>query len=392
MSPRHPAFVLAWSVWGLWVVLAVVTLVTAWDLPLQSETFFVVALVGYTTVGAMVASRQPCNAVGWLLLVIPVGLTLQTLGEVYVFTRSNPGYETVALVAASLINIWLLLTVSLLPLLFPDGRLLSPRWRPVLWLDVAVLVGTMAVTLLSPGELEVGAAITNPIHVGGPVLPVVEAIEAASGFLLVPVVLLNAASLVFRFRGAQGRERLQVKWFAFAGLTAASGLLLAALGEVLPSSYGDTVGGIGWVTFVSLSMLGIPLATGVAVLRHHLYDIDVVINRTLVYGTLTAGLAATYVSSVLLLRLVLSPVAGDSALAVAGSTLAVAALFRPARARIQAVVDRRFYRSRYDAARTLDDFAQRLRHELDLDAVGADLCTAADRTVQPSHISLWLRP
>jgi hypothetical protein len=245
---------------------------------------------------------------------------------------------------------------------------------------------------LTPGELAVYADIDNPIHVHGAALAVVEALGAASEFLLMISILLTALSLVLRFRGSRGRERQQVKWFAFAGLMTAGGLLIAALGNLLPPAWGNPIGGVGWALFLSFAILGIPIATGIAILRHHLYDIDVVINRTLVYGTLTAALAATYVGSVLLLRVVLSPLAGESALAVAGSTLAVAALFRPARARIQAVVDRRFYRSRYDAARTLDEFALRLRNELDLDAVGTDLCAAAVRTVQPSHISLWLRP
>ena len=338
------------------------------------------------------AARQPRNAVGWILMAIAYSFTLQLFGEAYVETVSRPGYPAVAWAAGWLFNVWLLLVVSFLPLVFPDGHLLSRRWVPAWWVGVLAMLSGIIVAALSPGELGVSVPVDNPIGVHGTALSVVQAMGQVNTYLLLTTVVLSGASLVVRWRRSSGRERLQVKWFAFAGLTTIGGLLVAALGQVLHSSWGELVGGAGWTIFLSFALLGIPVATGVAILRHHLYDIDVVINRTLVYGTLTAALAATYVGSVLLLRLVLSPVAGDSALAVAGSTLAVAALFRPARARIQAVVDRRFYRSRYDAARTLDEFAQRLRHELDLDAVGADLCTAADRTVQPSHISLWLRP
>ncbi len=392
MSPRRTPSVIAWALWVSWVALAVLTFAMARGLEPENDASFLIALLGYLSVGALVVSRQPGNAVGWLLVATAFTILFQSLGEAYVYTQTRPGYLAVAVVTGSLFGVWLLLIVSLLPLVFPDGRLLSPRWRPVLWFNLGTIVTITLVAALKPGELDVYAEIDNPIHVHGPTLSVVEALESASGFLLVPTILLTAYSLVVRFRQSRGKERQQLKWFAFAGLVTASGLLLAAIGGLMPRRWGDLVGGVGWTIFLSFAILGIPIATGIAILRHRLYDIDVVINRTLVYGTLTAALAATYVGSVLLLRLVLSPLAGESALSVAGSTLAVAALFRPARTRIQAVVDRRFYRSRYDATRTLDEFAHRLRHELDLDAVGADLCAAADRTVQPSHISLWLRP
>jgi MFS family permease len=358
----------------------------------ESDGGIVVALVGYATVGALVASRRPSNAVGWLLMAIAFAFVLQIVGEAYIASRSNPAYLAVAVVTGSMFSVWLMLVVSFLPLLFPDGHALSRRWRALVWFNVLLTALLVLVGVLLPGELAVSADIDNPIHLHGPALTLVQAVGAAGGFLLVPTVLLTGLTLVLRFRRSHGRERQQVKWFAFAGLMTVAGLLIAALGNLLPSAWREPVGGVGWAMFLSFAILGIPIATGIAILRHRLYDIDVVINRTLVYGTLTAALAAIYVGSVLLLRLVLTPLAGESALSVAGSTLAVAALFRPARARIQAAVDRRFYRSRYDASRTLDDFAHRLRHELDLDAVGADLCAAADRTVQPSHISLWLRP
>jgi hypothetical protein len=217
------------------------------------------------------------------------------------------------------------------------------------------------------------------------------ALETAAGALVTVVVVATAVSLVVRFRRSAGAERQQLKWFAFPGVVTLVGFSFAGVQSLMPEGFAVSLGSVGWFTFMVGALVGLPLGTAFAIFRYHLYDIDLVINRALVYTVLTAVLLATYVVASVLLGRVLAPVTGGSDLAVAGSTLIAAAAFRPARRRIQGTVDRHFYRRRYDAHRTLDTFTARLRHELDLDAVGTDLCATARDTVQPTHVSLWIR-
>ena len=347
--------------------------------------------------GLLVAIREPDNSVGWLLLAAAVAFGLQGPAEVLV--RSSDGFA--AAVAAWYSEwafyVWLCCAGLLLPLLFPSGRLLSPRWRIVLAVDLAALLLCVLGVAFSPGALDVdGPRIQNPFGTVGLLADVVKVLSVVAGAILLVGIGLSSLSFVLRLRRSRGRERQQLKVFAMVVVAIAASVLVivvsAALNAMTGWRWAQAVEDVAWAPFLLLVILGLPAAVGVAILRHRLYDIDVVINRALVYGSLTAALVTAYVGLVLLLGWVLTPLTGTSDLAVAASTLAVAALFRPVRGRIQAAVDRRFFRRRYDAARTHDEFATRLRHELDLDAVGEDLRAAVQEAVQPAHVSLWLRP
>ncbi len=350
------------------------------------------ALLAFPVIGAFVVSRMPGNSIGWLFCAVglPFGFSGAAHGwavhALFVEPGALPGADWAAWAATWAFVPPLFAIPPLLFVLFPDGRPASRRWRPVLWLTGVGLVGTTLGTAFAGGNLEEPPfkAVDNPAGLDGAgVLPDV---LAGIGFLsLFAAILLGAAALVSRFRQARGDERQQLRWFAAAGgVFALACVLYVAPFSPLPS---DTAG----QAVVLLTFCGIPVAAGVAILRYRLYDLDLVVNRALVYGALTAILVGAYVGSVLLLQLALSPLTEQSDLAIAGSTLAVAALFGPARRRIQALVDRRFYRRRYDAALTLERFGGRLRDQVDLDALGADLKAVVAETVQPEHVSLWLR-
>ena len=396
MSSRHAR--LAWSLCAVSVALVAANIVFSvlnWSHPQEGEfsaqfdVLLAIALLAFPVVGALVASRRPENSIGWLFCAvgIPFGLSGVAHGWAVYVLFVEPGALTGGEYAAWLAT-WLFVPPlfaipPLLFLLFPDGRPLTRRWRPAVWLVAIAVCATTIGTALAPGRLEEAPfkGIVNPIGIDG----TGAAMEAAAGVGFVALffaILFGAASLILRFRHARGDERQQLKWFASAGGLFALACIIA-LTPFMPGD-SDELPQI----LILLAFAAIPVAAGVAILKYRLYDVDVVINRTLVYGALTLTLLAAYGGLVLLLQLILSP---GSDLAVAGSTLAVAALLRPARSRIQHAVDRRFYRRRYDAELTLEGFGSRLRDQLDLEALGGELSSVARETMQPAHVSLWLR-
>jgi hypothetical protein len=343
-------------------------------------------LVALAVIGAVVASRQPRNAVGWVLCVIPLSLGLLVLSAHLYWSlnlHGHPASTSAALLAWLASWVWIpamLPTLTLFPLLFPTGRPLTPRWRWVLPVAAAAGVLQLLGEGFRPGRFQ-DYPVVNPFSVG-------TLAQAAGGLgfaLMAIATIASVVSLVIRFRRSHGDERAQLKWVASAAVVFVAIFILD--GAFTERFIGEDV---GFATLL-LGMLVISSAVAVAMLRYRLYDIDVVINRALVYGSLTATLAGVYLGSVLLLQLVLETVTQGSGLAVAVSTLATAALFRPARSRIQRTVDRRFFRHKYDAAVTLSAFGSRVRQQVDLNALTSELCAVVTKTMQPAHLSLWIR-
>ncbi len=401
MSARHAA-VIAWTMWGIAVLIGLgsVPLVVAnRDAPIQSyygtaslEVVFVLTFLAFPTVGALVASRLPSNAVGWLLIVGGLSFEASLLGNEYAvysaFAAPLPG-ASFALWASSTWG-WTpgLGSLAALFLLYPTGRPLSPPWRIAvggLVVDIAILTVGYA---FRPGPFDPPwTFVTNPYAAGGTLGDFMTAFSWIGSIGGAVAIVLGAASLFVRFRRARGIERQQLKWLAYvAGLLGAY-VPFAYLALFQPNSS----------LFVPVSLFGIlvfltiPIVTGVAILRYRLYDIDVVIERTLVYGLTSAAIGAAFFGGIVLLQAALRPLTGGSEIAVAASTLFCFALFQPVRRRAQSTVDRRFYRSRYDAVRALDRFATELASEVELAAVRASLLTAVGETVQPTHASVWLR-
>jgi hypothetical protein len=391
MSSRASTRV-AWSLaaLGLLLVAAVevlASLTTGINAGFGGDLFIWAIAVVFSLVGALIASRHPDNAIGWLFLwagvAAGIGYVASWYADYWVEWRGGPALlgKTAAWYGNLSWVPWILVPSTFLLLLFPNGRLVSRRWRPVAWCAALGIAGTFVTQGLRAGRIEDYPQLTNPYGVDS---SVVDPLEGLALLVLAIGIASSSASLIVRFRRARGEQRQQIKWLAFAGA-------VAALCVIVFTGLYDVVGENTANTAIMVGVLGLPVAAGVAILRYRLYDIDLVINRTLVYGALSATLGAAYLVSVLLLQLVLSGVAGGSGLAVAASTLAVAALFRPARARIQGAVDRRFYRRKYDAAQTLERFGEQLRDEVDLTSLSAELRAVVTETMQPAHVSVWLR-
>jgi hypothetical protein len=381
----------AWSLLAVWTAsVAVLVTLSAVNGTFRPDAFtdsvpLLLAFATFVVVGALIVRHRPGNAVGWMFAAIALLAVLGALGEEYAIfasARHLPGPVLAAWFGSWAWYPTLALTLVFTPLLFPTGRLLSPRWRLVAWPAAAVMAAITGLAALQQTiELAPGRMVANPFGLAGVENPENGRLGAVLFPLLGPLVLAAFASLVVRFRRSRGDERQQLKWITFA----AALLPLTFAGDLLP----DTAGNLLFAVVVSF----LPVAAGVAILRYRLYEIDRLINRTLVYGLLSALLAGIYAALVLVGGLLSGGLRGQPPpWAVAGATLAVAALFQPARRRIQQVVDRRFDRRRYDAARTVDAFSGRLREELDLDALAAELLAVVERTVQPTAASLWLRP
>ncbi len=389
---------IAWSLWTMTLVLTTLTDLLSFYVPATPERsepgpmvlLFSLLILAFPTVGAVIVTRRSENPIGLIFcgagLVIALQSFTLTYADYALFARpgSLPGAQIMAWFSSWIAMPVLVLAGTLLFLLFPDGRLPSRRWRYVIWTAAVGSVMVAVGVALRAGPLDTHSSIDNPFGIGGVVGDVLWVVSIAGAMLLNVGWIASGASLIWRWRRAGGVERQQIKWFAYAAV-------LIGVGFFASLVFSGQLSSLAWTLFI-VGFMGLPVATGIAILRYRLYDIDRLINRTLVYGAVTAVLVVVYLVSVVALRgLVFGFTGRSSQLVVVASTLAIAALFNPLRWRIQGFIDRRFYRRKYDAARTLETFGARLRNETDLDELNGELVSVVKETMQPAHASLWLR-
>jgi hypothetical protein len=393
MSTRTAAW-LAWAVCAISLaVTALCFLLIALNLSLDTPAYFfwpdlTVLALGYSVIGAIIASRLPNHPIGWLCCAIGFIAAIDHFGGEYAVyallahPHSLPGGMAMFWLQDWFWMLFIGLIVFLL-LLFPTGRLPSSRWQPFAWGSVVVILVAVILTASTPlpsSGSEIRGSLEEP--------------PSPIQFSVLLLGLVAAVSVVVGRRNARGVERQQIKWLLYAGAIffVGSSLKIAVVYFIqLEGPWGL------WISYILVAVGGLsgPIAIGVAILRYRLYNIDVLINRTLVYGSLTALLAAVYFGGVTATQAIVRVLTGQEQqpqLVVVVSTLVIAALFNPLRRRIQSFIDRRFYRRKYDATKMLDAFSAKLRDETDLDALSDDLVGVVRETMQPSHVSLWLRP
>ena len=370
-----------------------------------SEMLTFVPYLAFPIIGALVASRRPENPIGWICLASGLLFMLLAVTDSYsIYGTASPGSVPFPVAVGTIGNQWLWVpTVGLLGifliLLFPDGKFPSKRWRPLAWLSGVMIVLLSITEGLAPGPLENQGGVRNPF--GLEELPWLVTVSYIVLPLLPLCILASAVSMVLRFRRSRGEVRQQIKWFTFVVSFAGLMFFIVMISQVVIvlGSDANLPQTPLWVellfSLAALGFAGVPISIGFAVLKYRLYDIDVVINLTLVYGSLTAALVAIYLGGVATTQAILRALTDQTEqpqLAIVISTLVIAALFNPLRRRIQSFIDRRFYRRKYDARKTLEAFSARLRDETDLEMLNNELAGVIRETMQPAHVSLWLRP